>query len=438
MQPRTGHSAQPGGLPRSGALHVTSQETQPAGGPAVPSPRPGDQVWPGGFAQIGSGQGGSAPGGGSGQGGSAPGGGSGQGGPGQNGTEQNGTGHSGGGRNGTAGDQPERAAARRLGAPVPRAPEPSWGTVIANTVRLWAQRRRLWPRRARWRVAAVAALLAVVFAAGAATIALSGSGGVGSHAGGRPAGAARAAAGGPAALAAAAAARQQAAVWLAGQVSADAIVACDPAMCGALQAQHLPAGRLLVLGSGKADPLGSDLVVATPAVRSQYGTRLAGVYAPVTLASFGAGSVRIDVRVVAPDGAAAYHAALAADVRARKAVGGQLLRNRHIHLQPAARAAVAGGEVDSRLLVTLAALSFGGPDHGASAGVPLRLADIAGASARGARHPASLHSLRAFLSAQRPPYLPASVTAAQITARRVGLRIEYGLPSPLGLLGSRS
>ena len=264
---------------------------------------------------------------------------------------------------------------------------------------------------------------------------------------GRPAGAARAAAGGPATLAAAAAARQQAAVWVASQVSADAIVACDPAMCGALQAQHLTAGRLLVLGSGKSDPLGSDLVVATPAVRSQFGARLAGVYAPVTLASFGAGSVRIDVRVVAPDGAAAYQAALAADVGARKAVGGQLLRNRHIHLATAARAAVAGGEVDSRLLVMLAALaalhpvdvlSFGGPGHGASAGVPLRLADITGASARGARRPASLLSLRAFLGAQRPPYLPASVTVVRITARQAGLRIEYGLPSPLGLLGSRS
>jgi hypothetical protein len=382
----------------------------------------------------------------------------GQDGAGQDGAGQNGAGQNGAGQNGAAGERPgpngaaggrPGPAASGLGAPVPRAPEPSWGTIIANTLRMWTQRsqppaRRLRPRRARWRVVAVAVLLAVVFGAGAITVALSGSRGTGSHAARRAAGTSAAGA----ALAATAAARQQAAAWVAGQVSADAIVACDPAMCGALQARHLPAGRLLVLGPGRADPLGSDLVVATPVVRNQFGGRLASVYAPVTLATFGAGSVRIDVRAVAPDGAAAYRAALAADVRARQAAGGQLLHNRHIHLRAGARAALASGEVDSRLLVTLAALAalhpvdilgFGGPGPGpgASAGVPLRVADIAVATVRGAHRQPSLRSLRAFLGAQRPPYLPASVTTVRITSRRAGLEIEYGLPSPLGLLGSR-
>jgi hypothetical protein len=372
--------------------------------------------------------------------------GTGQDGAGHNGTGQDGTGPNGTGPNGTAGGRPGPAASG-LGAPVPRAPEPSWGTVIANTLRMWTQRRqprirRPRPRRARWRLVAVAALLAVVFGAGALTVSLSGNRETGSHA-------ARRASGTPAAgaaLAATAAARQQAAVWVASQVSVNAIVACDPAMCGALQAQHLPAGRLLVLGPGQPDPLGSDLVVATPVVRSQFGARLASVYAPVTLATFGAGSVRIDVRAVAPDGAAAYRAALAADLHARQAAGVQLLHNRHIQIRAGARAALASGEVDSRLLVTLAALAalhpvdilgFGSPGHGASAGVPLRVADIALASVRGAHRPASLRSLRAFLDAQRPPYLPASVTTVRITSRRTGLEIEYGLPGPLGLLGSR-
>ncbi len=43
------------------------------------------------------------------------------------------------------------------------------------------------------------------------------------------------------ALAAGAAIRSQAAAWIAGQVSGDAMVACDPGMCAALQAQGIPA-----------------------------------------------------------------------------------------------------------------------------------------------------------------------------------------------------
>jgi hypothetical protein len=397
MQGRNGRYSPHGDIPGSGVVHVVSQEGQPVSGlvagPAPPGPAPADtapadtEVFAGPLA-----------------------------------------------------------ASRQL-----RRPEPSWATVLATTVRLWAQRRlrwnrRLWPARARWRVAVVVMLVAVVFVAGAATAALFRGGSPGGRAassrtGGSPA-PARAAD-----IAAAAAARQAAAAWVASQVSAEAIVACDPAMCGALQAADVPDRQLLVLGAGLADPLGSDLLVATPAVRSQFGARLTGVYAPVTLAAFGSGSTRTDVRVVAPDGAAAYRAALAADVQARRAAGTQLLHNRHIHLTAAARADLAGGEVDSRLLVTLAALAalhpvdvtgFGGAGHGASAGVPLRSADIAGARARGAHHPASLRSLRAFLRAQRPPYLPASLATVRVAPRRDVLRIEYRVPSPLGLLGSRS
>jgi hypothetical protein len=126
----------------------------------------------------------------------------------------------------------------------------------------------------------------VVFVAGGVTVALSGSG-PGKQATSRTGGATGVGAG---AFAAAAAARQQAAAWVARQVSADAIVACDPAMCAVLQGRHVAAGRLLVLSPARAAPLGSDLVVAAPAVRSQFGARLTAVYAPVTLATFGSGA----------------------------------------------------------------------------------------------------------------------------------------------------
>jgi hypothetical protein len=275
----------------------------------------------------------------------------------------------------------------------------------------------------------VAALVAVVFAAGGIMVALSGS------EQGRQAGAL-----------AAAGAWQQSAGWVVGQAAADAIVACDSAMCTALQGRGVPVGRLLVLSPARADLLGSDLVVATPAVRSRFGARLTGVYAPVILAAFGSGSARIEVRAVAPDGAAAYLAQLAADVRARRAAGASLLHNPGIRAAGTARAELADGQVDSRLLVTLAALShlhpvdvlsFGRSGPGASTGVPLRSADIAGAAPPGG-HPASLTSLRAFFRAQRTPYLPASLAMVRITDRRAVLRVAYRVPCPLGLLGARS
>jgi hypothetical protein len=320
--------------------------------------------------------------------------------------------------------------------------------VIVTTVRLWLRRRlawvrRLWPARTRWRVVIAVALIAVVFAAGAATVVLSGPGRD------RQAGRAASPGAGPptgaAALTSAAAARQQVAAWLASQANPDAIVACDPAMCAALQARGVPAGRLLVLTPARSDPLGSDLVVATAAVRSQFGARLAGVYAPVTVAVFGSGAARIDVRAVAPDGAAAYLTALATDLRARKTAGALMLHNSHIHVAASARTALAAGEVDPRLLTALATLAhlhplditaFGSPGPGATAGVPLRSADITGAASPGSPHPVSLPALMAILQAQRPPYLPSSLEIVRIPPGGAVLRIGYPVPSPLGLLGS--
>jgi hypothetical protein len=332
-------------------------------------------------------------------------------------------------------------------APGPDQRPPSWPSVLATTVRLWTRRRIrvLWPARTGGRVAVVLALVAVIFVAGAVTVRLiagrsqPGSSQPGASQAGQPAG-------GNSALAAAAAERQRATGWVASQVSPDAIVACDPVMCAALQARGVPAGRLLVL-SARPDPLGSDVIVATQAVRSQFGARLAGVYAPVTLASFGTGPARIDIRVVAADGAAAYRTQLAADMAARRADGAQLLQNHRIQFSAAARAALTAGQVDARLLVTLPALaalhpvniiSFGGASPGASAGVPLRSADITGIAPPGGQQPPSLATLTAFLRAQRAPYLPSSLEIVRISPQQTVLSVGYPVPSPLGLLGSHS
>ena len=76
-------------------------------------------------------------------------------------------------------------------------------------------------------------------------------------------------------------------------------------MCQALEARHIPASRLYVLKPGKTNPLDSAVIVATPILRSQIGSRLTSVYAPGLLARFGSGSRQIQVRSIALHGAAA-------------------------------------------------------------------------------------------------------------------------------------
>ncbi len=245
---------------------------------------------------------------------------------------------------------------------------------------------------------------------------------------------------GAAAVSAAGRVRTQAAAWVAAQVSRGAVVACDPAMCAALSAAGFPGADLQMLATGAADPLGADVVVATAAVRGQFGARLAGVYAPTVLARFGAGADGIAVRVVAPGGAAAYRAQLASDQRARRQVAAQILANPALRLSAAARAQVRAGRVDSRLLVALPAmahvhplrvLSFGDSGPGADPAVPLRSAELASSPAPAGLSPAAyLAWLRSYFSGQRPPY------NARTSAHGSVVTVVVSSPSPLGLLGS--
>jgi len=327
-------------------------------------------------------------------------------------------------------------------------PAPPWSTVLANTIRSWASRRRFWPATMRGRVTSALILAAVLFCGGLVSVALArgaiaGKGAAGSaqSAGLRPAGTGAANGrqpSGDAAIATAAAVRTAAAAWMARQVAAAAIIACDPRMCAALQSKGIPAGRLLVLGAGNPGPPGSDVIVSTATVRAEFGSRLTSVYAPVALATFGSGSARVAVRVVAADGPAAYLRSLHADAAARRAAGGQLLRNPHVRVSLAGRRELAAGQVDTRLLTVIGALAtpyhvditgFGAPAAGASPGVPRRSADISPAAA-------SLHSVTRFLLAQQAPFRPADVTIVRLASGQTVLHVEFTAPSPLGLLGA--
>jgi hypothetical protein len=317
-------------------------------------------------------------------------------------------------------------------------PPPAWGTVLANTIRLWAAR-RLWPATTRGRVTSALVVAAVLFCGGAVTVALARGtiAGKGAANGGAPSGGA--------AIVAAAASRTAAAAWLARQVAPGAIVACDPQMCAVLQGNGIPAARLLVLGAGNAGPPGSDVIVSTATVREEFGSRLTSVYAPVALAAFGSGSAQVAVRVVAVDGSAAYLRRLHADAAARRAAGALLLRNPHVRVSLAGRRELAAGQVDARLLSAIGALAtpyhvdvlgFGAPAAGASRGVPLRSAVISPAPARRGRAGATLTAVKKFLLAQQAPFRPAQVTTVRLAGGQTVLRVEFTAPSPLGLLGA--
>ena len=316
---------------------------------------------------------------------------------------------------------------RRTPATVTRA-DPSWPTVASTTVRLWFDRhyrRRTGRRRL---VFVLSALLAMALGAGvtlAFTQRETGSNRAGAHA--------------PNAIQVAEGDRQQAAGWIAREVASNIVVACDVEMCNQLQKSRFPGARLLPLQPTSPDPLGAQLVVATPVIRNQFGTRLASVYAPLVIASFGSGPAQVDVRFVAPDGSKAFEAELATDRKNRIAAGEQLLANDHVQASADARRALLAGRVDPRLLVTLGTLAglmpiqlvaFDDPSPGASSDVPLRGAEI------GAPAAAGLPAMVKFLQAQQDQYAPAVASINQIANGQHVVTVRYDAPGPMGLGGS--
>jgi hypothetical protein len=241
----------------------------------------------------------------------------------------------------------------------------------------------------------------------------------------------------------AAAARGEAAAWVIRQVRRDVTVSCDQAMCAALEARGLPASDLLVLGPLSPDPRHSAVVVETAAVRALFGTSLDRAWAPAVLASFGSGSAGITVRVVASHGAVAYQTALIGDLAAGRAAAARLLAGGRISVAPSARAQLAAGLVDLRLLSALTALSghlpvslvdFGNVGTGANAGVPLRFADLSQTSqaiqAAGLTQAGYVRSVRSALNGLDTRFRPVRAVSVVLPDGRAVLRVEFTAPSP--------
>jgi hypothetical protein len=232
----------------------------------------------------------------------------------------------------------------------------------------------------------------------------------------------------------AAAERDQAASWVADQVLPSVLIGCDPLMCQALESAGVSASRLSVISSSASDPLGVEVVVATPAISNQFGSRLATVYAPLVLASFGSGPQQIAIRYLEPGGAAAFEQSLAAAQRSRVEAGTQLLNNKSITASTQARAALTAGQVDPRLLVTLGLLAhempvqllmFDDSSPGSSPEIPFRGAKI------GAPASVGLSAMLTFL-AQQTTYKPSAYGQAGNGSNAV-VSVQYDAPGPLGL-----
>jgi predicted Ser/Thr protein kinase len=316
-------------------------------------------------------------------------------------------------------------------APAAR-PEPRHGSGPAAGLRSgWRGSGRAWWR---WRAAALLTLILLVAGAGGLAFTLSRRGAsserpAGGHAGISPE------------LAAEAAARTQAITWILHQVSRAAVVSCDSKVCADLANSGFPSANLLPLGPMSNDPLGSDLVVATADVRAQFRGRLASVYAPAIIASFGSGNARIDIRLVPPGGAKSYRAVQHAALRTRKADDAQLLTNGNIKFSATARAQLLGGEIDPRLPTLIVPMAAGHPlrivdffnqSPGGGPASLLRWVDLATAVPAGhLTRAAYVRWMRAFIDAQRAQYRPAWAQQVKLPNGQTVLRIGYGAPSPL-------
>jgi hypothetical protein len=241
-------------------------------------------------------------------------------------------------------------------------------------------------------------------------------------------------------VAAETAARKKAVTWILQQVSRAAVVSCDTQLCGDLVSAGFPSANVLTLGPGSNDPLGSALVVATGPIRAHFGSRLASVYAPAVIASFGSKTARIDIRLVYPGGAATYNADERTALSYRKTTGAELLANSHIKASATARAQLLSGDVDPRLPQLLAIMAgrhpvrivdFINQSHGGGPASLLRSVDLATVnSAAYMTRSAYLGWMQAFIDAQRAQYHP-SVGQVTLNTGQTVLRIGFGAPSPL-------
>jgi hypothetical protein len=241
--------------------------------------------------------------------------------------------------------------------------------------------------------------------------------------------------------------RDRAADWVATQVGRAGLISCDRVMCHALETRDVPAADLLVLRPGVADPRRSAVVVVTAAVKKMVGSRRLAADAPAAIASFGSGAARISIRVIFPRGAAAYAAALRKEIADRRAAGASFVQlDSQVTRSAAVRRELQGGQVDTRLLLTLGELAsqwqvsvvaFGDRGPGASFGIPFRSADlvITGGQADLALV-GQAQLMSEFMHQLGDFYAGARIHVARLADGQEGVRIAFTAPGRFGLLST--
>ncbi|MGN6796281.1 MAG: hypothetical protein ACTHJW_28165 [Streptosporangiaceae bacterium] len=236
-----------------------------------------------------------------------------------------------------------------------------------------------------------------------------------------------------------------AARWVATQVSHEAVVACDSAMCDALAAAGFPGQHLKHIAPNAPYPGQAQVVVVTPVVERQFGFARNAQMAPPVLARIGNGKTAILIRVVAPQGEAKLKDQLKANQRQLRAAGAGLLSKRWITASPTAKKLLLSGGVDARLIVVLTAIASLHPIHivsfnagaaGVSPGVQFRTAELAETNPAARMNRADyLRFLFRAIDAQPGIYHPLTFGIADGSTGQKIFRITFSAPSPLNLLG---
>jgi hypothetical protein len=282
--------------------------------------------------------------------------------------------------------------------------------------------------RRRWQAAAAVTALLLVAGAGAAAFILTRPGAPPK----RPTGSAPSIS---PQLAADAKARKDAVTWILHQVSPAATVGCNTQVCTDLVNGGF--SNVLPIGLGSNDPLGCNLVVD---IGHQFGSRMASVYAPVILASFGSGSAKVDIRWAYPDGTVAYNADERSALVARKKADVQLLKNSRIRLSAIARAQLRSGYIDPILPVLIAEMAhyhpvrivdFVNQSPGGGPASLLRSVDLATAHNGTHLTPAAyVRWIHRVLHTQQSVFRPAWSPQIKLPTGQA-VRIGYTAPSPL-------
>jgi hypothetical protein len=217
-------------------------------------------------------------------------------------------------------------------------------------------------------------------------------------------------------------------------------------MCSALRQSGFPAVQELQMGTNSQSLSGVTLVAVTPVLRHLFAAHpsLGNDVAPVILASFGSGRALVTIQPTAPNGAAAYRTAFNQAVQKRIQECRDLLNSGKVFPAPKARAALAAGNVDPRLLLVMEALirqpevgqvrisAFNNSGIGAGPGVPYRTANLVLINLH-VDEPTSLYRQQMIALLQAHATFPNFLHAHPVFLAngQIAVSITYGVPSPL-------